>query len=194
MARLAVLASGSGSNFEAIAEKISGSEHEICCLVCDKKDAYVFKRAERFGIKSHFVSYPGRKREDTEKEITEILEAAGTDLVALAGFMRLLTPQLIDHFPRKIINIHPSLLPKYPGKHGILDSYNSEDTELGITIHRVDYGLDTGPIIMQKSFKRCGKESIEEIESMIHQLEHQSYPDVLLEILGEIDNFPDSYN
>lgn len=186
MAKLAVLASGSGSNFEAIAERIAESRHEISCLICDRKNALAFKRAEKFGISSHYVPFLNRKREDAEKEIVSILEKNGTDLIALAGFMRLLSCELIDRFPGKIINIHPSLLPKFPGTHGIQESYDSGDIELGITIHRIDYGLDTGPVIMQKSFSRGVDETLDEVESRIHSLEHQSYPAVLLEILNTI--------
>ena len=186
MAQLAVLASGNGSNFEAIAERLASGSHRISCLICDRKDAFAFKRAERYGIPSYYVSYKGRERAEAEREICSILDASGTDLIALAGFMRLLSPGLIDRYEGRIINIHPSLLPKYPGTHGIRDSYESGDTELGITIHRVDYGLDTGPVIVQKSFSRSGDESLEEIESRIHELEHQSYPAVLLEILDTV--------
>ena len=186
MAKLAVLASGSGSNFEAIAEHLAESRHSIACLVCDRRDAFAFKRAEKFGIPTYYVSYFKRERSEAEKDILRILEDCGADLIALAGFMRLLTPELIDSYSGRIINIHPSLLPKYPGTHGILESYESADPELGITIHRVDYGLDTGPIIVQKSFSRSGDESLEVIESRIHELEHQCYPAVLQEILDTI--------
>ncbi|HAK46191.1 MAG TPA: phosphoribosylglycinamide formyltransferase [Spirochaeta sp.] len=186
MARLAVLASGSGSNFEAIAESFTRSTHEISCLICDRKDAFAFKRAEKYGITAHYVSYYKRERVEAEKEIASILEENRSDLIALAGFMHLLTHELIDRFPGRIINIHPSLLPEYPGTHGIQESFESGDTELGITIHRIDYGLDTGPVIMQKSFLRSGDETLDEIESQIHELEHQSYPAVLLEILDSI--------
>ncbi len=186
MAGLAVLASGSGSNFEAIAGQLKKSAHKVVCLICDRKDAYAFTRAEKYGIPSYFVGYKNRTRGEAETEIASILTAHNTDLIALAGFMRLLTPELIDRFPGRIINIHPSLLPKYPGTHGIIESFESEDRELGITIHRVDYGLDTGPVIVQKSFTRGGNETLEQIEKKIHELEHQSYPAVLLDILDEI--------
>ena len=161
------------------------SRHQIVCLICDRKDAYVFKRAESFGIRSFHVGYSNRRREEAENEIADIIDGTGADLIALAGFMRLLSPQLVDRYPGKIINIHPSLLPKYPGTHGIRESWESDDSELGITIHRVDHGLDTGPVIVQKSFTRCGDETFSDIESEIHRLEHQSYPAVLLEILDE---------
>lgn len=186
MANLAILASGNGSNFQAIAEVIANSRHKIVCLVCDRRNAFVFKRAENMNIPSFYVSYKNRDKAGAEREIAEILSESSADLIALAGFMRLLTPELIDKYPGKIINIHPSLLPKYPGTHGIKDSYDSEDFELGITIHRIDYGLDTGPVIVQKSFTRCGDESLDEIESKIHKLEHKHYPAVLQGILDDI--------
>lgn len=186
MANLAVFASGSGSNFQVIAEAVLKSSHSVACLICDKKKAYAAVRAQNFGIPCYFVSYKGKKREEAEEEIIEILKKHDIQLVALAGYMRLLSPVLVDFLPNKIINIHPALLPKFPGTHGIEESYNSGDKELGISIHRVDYGMDTGPIIIQKSFIRSGEESLEEIEEKIHALEHQWYPQVVLDLLDDI--------
>ncbi len=186
MANLAILASGNGSNFEAIAESLADSDHKTVCMICDRKDAGVFKRAERLGVEGIYIPYYRRNREAAETDMIMELKERKTDLIALAGFMRLLTPVLIDSYPGRIINIHPSLLPKYPGTHGILDSFESGDSELGITIHRVDYGLDTGPVIVQKSFNRSGEESLDEIESKIHELEHLFYPAVLRELLDSV--------
>ena len=186
MARLAVFTSGNGSNFQAIAEYILKTEHSIACMICDRKDAYSFTRAEALGIKSYHVSYYKRGREEAEKDIIDILEKEKVDLVSLAGFMRLLTPLLIESYKNRIINIHPALLPKYPGAHGIEESYNSGDSRLGITIHYVDEGMDTGPVIIQQSFTRCGSEPIEEIEKKIHNIEHTYYPEVIEKLL---DNF-----
>jgi len=186
MPRLAVLASGSGSNFEAIAEKMAGSAHSIACMICDRREAYVFDRAKKLDIPAYYVNYKGRDRLLAEEEIKAVLHDEKADLIALAGFMRLLSPDFIDSFPDHIVNVHPSLLPKYPGTHGIEDGFNSGDMELGITIHRVDHGLDTGPVIMQKSFIRRKNEVLHEIESRVHELEHIWYPAVLLEILDSI--------
>jgi len=180
---LAVFASGSGSNFQALAEALAATQHKLACLICDKKNAYAFERAQKLGIPSHHVSYAGRSREKAEEEIIDVLKPYRIDYIALAGFMRLLRKRLIDTYPSRIVNIHPALLPKYPGAHGIVDSYNSLDRELGITIHFVDYGLDSGPIILQKSFIRTGTEKIEEIEAAIHQLEHIWYPKVMIDLL-----------
>ena len=109
------------------------------------------------------------------------------DIVALAGFMRLLTPWFLEAFKGPVINVHPSLLPKYPGIHGIQESYASGDNELGITIMRVDAGVDTGPTILQKSFQREPGETRDHVEARIHQLEHEWYPRVLLSMLDRVD-------
>ncbi len=183
MARLAVFTSGSGSNFQAIAEYILKTEHTVACMICDRKDAYSFKRAENLGIKSYYVSYYKKSREDAEKEIIEILDRENIDMVSLAGFMRLLTPHLLEKYSSRIVNIHPALLPKYPGAHGIEESFNSGDKELGITIHYVDEGMDTGPVIIQQSFTRSGNEPIEEIEKKIHKIEHTYYPETIKKLL-----------
>lgn len=187
MADFAVLVSGNGSNFQAIAEKLADSGHCLRCMICDRKDAYAFERARNLGIKAYYVSYFKRDREEAEKEICSILEAENIQLVVLAGFMRLLTPFLVDRFRNRIMNIHPALLPKHPGTHGIPDSYNSGDKELGITIHYVDYGMDTGPVIVQKSFERDFTESIEEIEEKIHKLEHIHYPETIRKVLDSLN-------
>ncbi|MBI9109054.1 MAG: phosphoribosylglycinamide formyltransferase [Spirochaetales bacterium] len=186
MHRLAVLSSGNGSNFKAIAEKLAESDHTLACMICDRREALVFEKAGKLGIPAYYVNYMGRPRSVVEEEIGAVLKKEKVELIALAGFMRLLSPALIDLYESRILNIHPSLLPKYPGTQGIQESFNSTDEELGITIHHIDYGLDTGPVIMQKSFIRQGDETLEEIESRIHDLEHIWYPAVLLEILNSI--------
>jgi len=187
VARLAVFASGNGSNFEALAKGLENSGHHIVGLFVDRREAFAVQRASKLGIPVRFVSYKGRDKDETEREILAELRDLGADLIALAGFMRLLGPLLVDSYPNRIVNIHPSLLPKYPGKHGIAESYDSGDRELGITIHYVDHGLDSGPIILQQSFSRDGSESIEEIEAKIHSLEHRFYPSTVKSLLDAIE-------
>jgi len=187
MAEIAVVASGNGSNFQRLVEALRDTRHSVSSLICDRKDAYVLERARLLGIPSYIVSYEGKSREEAEREIISTLKEYDISLIVLAGFMRLLSPQFVDTYPDRIINIHPSLLPKYPGTKGIEESYYSGDRELGITIHRVDYGLDTGPILFQKSFKRTGGESLKEIEERIHALEHKYYPEVIIELLDSIE-------
>ena len=143
MPRVAVLASGSGSNFEAIAEAVEGTKHRVCCLICDRKEARVFERAKRFGIPAYYVPYYRRERPEAEAEIRSVLDQFRPDIIALAGFMRILTPAFVDTYAGKIVNIHPALLPSFPGAHGLEESYQSGNSELGITIHYVDGGTDT---------------------------------------------------
>lgn len=183
MARLAILASGNGSNFQVISEVLNNSKHEVCCLICDRKAAYAIKRAEQLNIKVYYVSYYKRTSIDAEKEIDIILNNEKCDLIALAGFMRILTSYLVNKWNNRIINIHPALLPKHPGAHGIEDSYNSNDIELGVTIHYVDCGMDTGPIIYQESFTRRKNETLESAEKEIHEIEHRIYPYILIKKL-----------
>lgn len=186
MANCAIFASGNGSNFQAVAEEVGKSEHHVVCLVCDNPNAYAVERARNLGIPYHIVSYRNRPRKEAEEEILSIISRHEVDLIVLAGFMKLITPTLLEPYKERIINIHPSLLPKYPGAHGIDKSYNSKDKKLGITIHRVDTGMDTGPIILQKSFRRNGTETKEHIEEKIHTLEHIYYPIVVCNLLEAV--------
>ena len=188
MARLAVFASGRGTNFVAIADALhAAGRHGIEFLLCDVEGAPALERAREHGIPTFPVSYTGQAREAVEKKIVRHLERRRVDIVALAGFMKLFTPYFIDAFKGPIINLHPSLLPKYPGTHGIEESYRSGDEELGISVIRIDAGVDTGPVILQKSFRRGGTESLEQIQECIHALEHEWFPRVILGMLDEIE-------
>jgi phosphoribosylglycinamide formyltransferase 1 len=184
---LAVFASGRGSNFLAIARLLLESQrHGLSCLICDRKDAPVLERARELGVPAHAVSYRGRERETAEREMIRILGKYRVDLIALAGYMKLFTPYFLHAFRGPILNLHPALLPKYPGAHGIEESYESEDAELGITVMEIDEGTDTGPILLQKSFRRTGDESIGTIEERIHALEHEWYPRAVLDRLDAL--------
>lgn len=187
MAQLAILASGGGSNFQAISEALYSSKHSVCCLICDRKAAYVIKRAKQLNIKVYYVSYFKREKLEAEQEIDFILNKEKCDIIALAGFMRLLSPYIIDRWKNKIINIHPALLPAHTGAHGIEDSFYSDDIEMGVTVHYVDKGTDTGPIIYQESFTRRENETIESAEKEIHDIEHRIYPNILVRKLDNLN-------
>ncbi len=187
MANCAVFASGQGTNFEKIYENLQETSHELVCLICDRKNARVLQRAEQLDLPSFYVTYKGRSREAAEMEMISYCRTFGTDLIVLAGFMRVLTNVIIDAFCGRIINIHPTLLPRFPGVNGIERCFKSNDKKLGITIHRVDYSLDSGPVILQKSFTRSGGESLEEIKKQIHALEYKYYSKVIIEVLNSID-------
>jgi len=187
LARVAVLASGSGSNFQAIAEALGPAGHRVALLICDKPGAFCLDRAERLGVPSLVVVYEKggttEVRQKAETMMIRALEDAGVDLVALAGFMRVLTPLFVGRWKGRLVNIHPALLPRHPGAHGIADSFASDDEELGVTVHWVDEGVDTGAVIAQKSFVRTPGLTLAEAEAKIHEIEHNLYSATVLKLL-----------
>ncbi len=189
MGRYAVLASGSGSNFEALVQ--GTPDHECALLAGDREGAFCFERARRLGVPSVLVPY--RKgldgkldRLSAEKDLTRHLVEHHVDLVVLAGFMRLLTPWFVRQWKGRLINIHPALLPRHPGAHGIDDSWASQDPELGVTVHWVDEGMDTGELIEQSRFLRTPDLTREQAEEHLHRLEHELYPRVVTRLLNTL--------
>jgi phosphoribosylglycinamide formyltransferase-1 len=188
VASLAVFASGRGTNFVALAARLRGHpRHRLAVLVCDIPGAPVLDRAREAGVPVRLVTYRGRTRADAEADMLAVLDEHSIDAVALAGFMRLLTPYFLSRFTGPVLNLHPSLLPKYPGTHGIEESFRSPDRELGISVIRVDEGVDTGPVLLQRSFHRTGTESLEQIERRIHDLEHEWFPMAVLQALDAFE-------
>jgi phosphoribosylglycinamide formyltransferase-1 len=191
MAKLAVLASGNGSNFEALVLAARAAGHEAALLVCDRPGAFVLQRAARLGVPSVLVSYARGDRahpEDkiirrlaAEARITNALEEAGTDLVALAGFMRLLGPGFVARWQGRLVNIHPSLLPAYPGIEAIQRAWDAGEPLLGVTVHYVDEGMDTGPVLARVEVAR--QASLEATEQALHEAEHRLYAQVVTGLL-----------
>jgi len=181
--RIAVFASGEGSNFQALAEAANAGElgqAEIALLVCDKPAAPVVGRAERLGIPSFlFKPKDYESREAYEREIVEQLEAHGVDLVVLAGYMRLLTPVIVQKYSGRLINIHPSLLPAFPGKDAIGQALAYGVKVSGVTVHFVDEGMDTGPIIAQAAIPVASGETPESFAQAVHAVERKLYPEVV---------------
>lgn len=181
--RIAVFASGTGSNFQALVEAqrnglLGGGE--IALLVCDKPQAAVVQRARRAGI-DHFVFQPRdyASREDYERAIHEQLESRGVDLIVLAGYMRLLTSVLVGPYSGRMINIHPSLLPSFPGKNAIGQALEYGVKTTGITVHFVDSGMDTGPVIAQRAVEILPGDDEGSLAARIHAVEQQLYPKVV---------------
>jgi phosphoribosylglycinamide formyltransferase-1 len=190
--RIAVFASGNGSNFTAIAEAINQGQVKdatLALLFSDKPSAYVLQRAQALEIPTvqlspkDFVS-----KADFETAVLSKLSEYAIDLIVLAGYMRIVGPTLLEAFPKKIINLHPSLLPSFPGKSGIADAYQYGVKVTGITIHYVDRGIDTGPIIAQEVIPITATDTLESLTEKIHQLEHRVYPAVIAEIIQKGDN------
>lgn len=183
---IAVFASGSGSNFQAILDAIEKEQLpiKIALLVCDNPSAFVIERAKKHQIETLvFNPKSFQNKEEYEQMITNELVLRDISWIFLAGYMRIIGKTLLHSFQNKIVNIHPALLPSFPGAHGIQDAFNYGVKVFGVTIHFVDEGVDTGKIIDQESFKIIGNESIEEIESKIHQIEHELYPKTLKSLL-----------
>ena len=184
MKRLAVFASGSGSNFEAIAEgcRSGAVDGTVVLCVCDKPGAYVLERAKRYGVEC-LVFNPkeyGSKR-GFEQMIADKLDSLKVDLVCLAGYMRIIGDELLERYGGRIINIHPALLPAFPGAHGIRDAFEYGVKVYGVTIHYVDATLDGGKIISQVAVPYEG-DNIEELEAMIHKAEHKLYVETINKI------------
>ncbi len=185
MAHIAVFASGRGTNFIALHNYFlnNPSQIDIACLVSDVPDCGALTYAKSKGIPSIVLDYSSHKRGQVEAYLKQELARYSPDLLVLAGFMRIIGKTLLEAWPHKIINIHPSLLPRHAGSHGIRDSYDSGDRFVGISIHYVDAGIDTGPIILQKSFERDKNDSLVQLEEKIHLLEHEWYPKIVHHIL-----------
>lgn len=181
--RIAVFASGTGSNFQALAEaaaegRLGGATMEL--LVCDKPTAPVVGRAERLGIPTHlFVPKQYGSREEYETEIVAKLEELEIDLVVLAGYMRLLTSVIVDKYAGRLINIHPSLLPAFPGTNAIGQALDYGVKLSGVTVHFVDGGMDTGPIIAQRAIEVAEHETEESFAQAVHAVEQELYPQVV---------------
>lgn len=191
MKNVAVFASGSGSNFQAIIDVVKSGELDatLALLVCDKPGAYAIERATAAKIPS-FVFNPKdyKNKEAFEKEILVQLKEAGVELIVLAGYMRLIGPTLLSEYKDRIVNIHPSLLPAFPGKDAIGQALAAKAKWSGVTIHFVDEGMDTGPIIVQERIRLSNKETRESLQQKIQRIEHKLYPSILQMLLmrGEV--------
>jgi phosphoribosylglycinamide formyltransferase 1 len=186
MADFVVLASGAGTNFEAIARALQRSQHRLLALVTDNPTAHALVRAETLRVPSVVVNYQSGRRH-AESRLARVLDSLNPDLVVLAGFMKVLPPHIVEQYPNRIVNVHPSLLPDYPGLQAIERSYADAAGKMGITIHIVDRGVDTGPVLARFVADRTGGATLEEMEDRIHELEHRHYPEIIEEQLSAID-------
>ena len=185
--RLAVFASGSGSNYEAIAKACSEGliDAEVVLLVCDKPGAYVLERAKRYGTEC-FAFNPKEygSREAYETVLATMLDERGVDFVCLAGYMRIVGKVLLERYERRIVNIHPSLLPSFKGAHAIQDAVDYGVKLFGVTTHFVDETLDGGRIIDQAGVVYEGSD-IEELTNIIHGIEHKLYVKTINKLINK---------
>ena len=186
--KVAVLISGNGSNLQAIIDEFqSNNKVDVCCVLSNKKEAYGLERASKADIDNYFIDHNQfLSREEFENNLIDTLDKYKPNLVVLAGFMRILSDVFINKYAGKLINIHPSLLPKYKGLETHRKVLENNDQYHGVTVHFVDNTLDGGPICAQSSL-RVETKDIKKLEDEIHKLEHSIYPEVINEIaLGKI--------
>lgn len=187
--KLAIFASGRGSNFVAIMNRAREGQLqglEPALLITDK-DCPALQSAKEFGLPHAYIrpkDYPNKTA--YEQAILERLQEHQIQLIALAGYMRLIGPTLLEAYPDRILNLHPSLLPAYPGTESIRRAYEDKLKESGVTVHLVDAGLDSGPILAQAKVAIEEGMSLEEFEEEIHRKEHQLYPETLIKYARKI--------
>jgi phosphoribosylglycinamide formyltransferase-1 len=179
--RVGVLASGRGSNFEALLRASRDGElgAQVACLVCDDARAGALQIAARYGVPAHVVepaSQRARLGVDIESRIVEILRAHTVQLVCFAGFMRIAGPTLLNAFPGAVLNIHPSLLPSFPGLDAQRQAFEHGVQVSGCTVHFVDAGIDSGPIVLQAVVPLRDDDTPETLAARILEREHEIYP------------------
>lgn len=176
--KLGVLASGRGSNLQAIMDQIDQGKlaAEVSVVISDRQDAYALERARQKNVPAFFVNHTDFvTRGDYEGIINNLLEEHQVELVILAGYMRLVGPRLLAAYPQKIINIHPALLPSFPGLHGQRDALEYGVKYSGCTVHFVDHGMDSGPIILQAVVAVLDDDTEETLAARILEQEHLIY-------------------
>ncbi|NSX00511.1 phosphoribosylglycinamide formyltransferase [bacterium] len=174
--KIAIFSSGNGSNFEAIVNA-NMPNIEVSLLFCNMKDAYVLERARKLSIESLFLSHKDfDSRKAFETEIISRIEKYDVQLIVLAGFKRILSPFFTSHYEKKVINLHPSLLPAFTGLHAPRQAVDYGAKFSGCTVHYVDEGIDTGPIITQGLVEIDDNDTEESLIQKIHQKEHEILP------------------
>lgn len=175
---IGVIASGGGTDFQSIVDAVAHGELDvnIKVLIYNRKNAYVRERAEKAGIPAVFIDHRKKKREDFEREMVAVLGSYEVELVVLAGFMRLLTPYFIHEFSNRLINIHPALLPSFPGTHAHRDALEHAVKVSGCTVHFVNEEMDSGPIILQRSVPVFDDDTEESLGARVLVEEHKILP------------------
>ena len=180
--KIGVLLCGSGTNLQAILDAVrdEGLPVEVALAVSSRPDAYGIERAQAAGIPTLIMNrelYADPLAADAR--IVEELRAAGAEYVAMAGYMRKLTPVMLDAFPDRVLNLHPALLPSFKGAHAIADAYDAGVKVTGVTVHFANEDYDKGPIVAQRAVEVREDDALEDLEARIHEVEHELYPHVL---------------
>ncbi|MGG0275244.1 phosphoribosylglycinamide formyltransferase [Bacillus rhizoplanae] len=186
MSRVAIFASGSGSNFQALVDAVEDGtlDAQLSLLVCDQPIARVVERANDHHVPCFaFSAKDYESKEAFEQEILKKLQESEIDWIILAGYMRLIGPTLLAAYGGRIVNIHPSLLPSFPGKDAVGQAIDASVKVTGVTIHYVDAGMDTGPIIAQEAVTVSENDTRESLQKKIQLVEHRLYVDTVKSLL-----------
>lgn len=184
--RTAILASGNGTNFEVLAKHFKAGDlpGKLALLFCNHPDAPVMDRARRLGVPA--VSFTVKSCDGKaayEEKLLDVLQEYQIDFIALAGYLRVVGPTILEHYDHRIVNLHPAWLPEYPGLHSIERAFADHRSQTGVTVHYIDAGLDSGPIIAQCHVPILATDTAESLESRVHDTEHQLYPLALKQAL-----------
>ncbi len=184
--KLGVLASGGGTNLQAIIDgcKSGSIEAEVALVLSDVGDAYALERARNAGIDAVHIPWKKGKKAEWEAEAVRLLNDAGVELVCLAGYMRIVGNTLMDAFPNRILNIHPAILPSFLGLHGQQQAFDWGVKVAGCTVHFVTSDLDMGPIIVQKAVKVEEDDTADTLSARILKQEHKAYPEAINLVLS----------
>ena len=181
--KIAVLVSGSGTNLQTLIEQLHQDETsgiDIAVVISDRRKAYALRRAERAGIPTHVVrTQDFENRVDFDAEISRLIEHYAAELIVLGGFMKLFQSPFVRKYQNRIINVHPALLPAFPGAHPVADTLAYGVKIAGVTVHFVDEGVDSGPIIVQSAVPVLNMDDEESLHNRIQVEEHKLYPEVL---------------
>lgn len=185
--RLGILGSGAGSNFQALLDAIAaGTLHaQIVLVMSDQPEARILERARLADIPARLIDCRGFSNkfpEEAQREVAAAMRDAGADLICLAGFMRLIKAPLLNAFPQRVINIHPSLLPSFPGLEAWKQALDAGVAETGCTVHYVDAGMDTGPLILQAKVPVLADDTYTTLHARIQAAEHRLYPEAVRQI------------
>ena len=178
--RAVILISGHGSNLQSLIDNAKKIDLEICSVISNNRDAFGLRRAEVANIESHFVN-PSLfdSKDDFDKELISIIDELGVNLIVLAGYMKILSSEFISHFSGKILNIHPSLLPKFPGLNTHQKAIDAEEKYHGASVHFVTEELDGGPVISQEIVEVNSKDTESTLAQKVLEKEHILYPKVI---------------
>lgn len=187
--RVAVMVSGAGSNMVAIADALVETAHEVVAVISDQNDPGAFAKARALGLPTHVVAW-SEGRSAATHAVCELLDELGVELVVLAGFMRILGPEAVERYGGRIVNIHPSLLPSFPGRDAVGQALSAGVPVTGVTVHFVDEQVDHGPVIVQRPVPVLTDDTPESLHARIQEVEHVLYPAVVLGLCNGEFVFP----